>query len=141
MTRTDRLYALVEELRAVAPRPLTVAALARRLEVGERTVQRDLKALTETGVPVYSVTGRGGGTAGLLTAQGRWYLLAWCRARNAPRGFRFDRIQAAVPMGEAAPQRELADMLGSAAAGAAPPPAIDSLVPGAGSPWPLSVAP
>lgn len=219
----------------MAPRPLTVAVLARRLEVGERTVQRDLKTLTETGVPVYSVTGRGGGwyidpamtlspigfttreacavaaalaaadssapfsdgaraamrkiaaslsgqvstdvhnlasqlvalpsridptvraaveravterevlrlryldaneraserevePAGLLTAQGRWYLLAWCRARSAPRGFRLDRIQAAVSTGDAAPRRELADMLGSAAAGAVPPPAIDSLV-------------
>ncbi len=61
MTRTDRLYALMEELRAAAPRPVTVPALARRLEVSERIVQRDLKALAETGAPVYSATGRGGG--------------------------------------------------------------------------------
>ncbi|WP_322748838.1 MULTISPECIES: helix-turn-helix transcriptional regulator [unclassified Frankia] len=234
MTRTDRLYALVEELRAAAPRPLTVSTLARRLEVSERTVQRDLKAMTETGVPIYSASGRGGGwyidsamtlppinftsrealavaaalaaaessapfsdgargamrkiaaslsgqvsiaahdlaaqivampsridptvrTAveravterevlwlsyldaneqaserevepiGLLTAQGRWYLLAWCRVRRASRGFRLDRIQAAAPTGRPAPRRVLADMLGSAAAGAATPPVLDSL--------------
>ncbi|MET8755732.1 HTH domain-containing protein, partial [Streptomyces sp. NPDC004667] len=61
MNRTVRLYALVEELRAVAPRPMTVAALAARFEVSARTVQRDLQALMETGVPVRTTTGRGGG--------------------------------------------------------------------------------
>ncbi|EIV94605.1 YafY family protein [Frankia sp. QA3] len=235
MTRTDRLYALMEELRAVAPRPVTVPALARRLEVSERTVQRDLKALAETGAPVYSATGRGGwsvdpamtlppigftpgealavaaalaaaegsapfadGTrgamrkiaallsgqarveahelaaqivalpsridpavrdaveraltrrevlslsyldaggrtserevepAGLLTTEGRWYLVAWCRLRRAPRGFRLDRIRGAAPTGQAAPRRELADLLGSAAAGAVTPAVLDSLAP------------
>ncbi|MER7080933.1 helix-turn-helix transcriptional regulator, partial [Saccharopolyspora kobensis] len=61
MNRTARLYALVEELRAVAPRPLTVAVLAARFEVSTRTVQRDLQALLETGVPVRTTSGRGGG--------------------------------------------------------------------------------
>ncbi len=56
-----RLYALVEDLRAVAPRPLTVAALATRFEISTRTVQRDLQTLLETGVPVRSIPGRGGG--------------------------------------------------------------------------------
>ncbi|CAJ59215.1 MULTISPECIES: helix-turn-helix transcriptional regulator [Frankia] len=236
MTRTDRLYALMEELRAVAPRPVTVPVLARRLEVSERTVQRDLKALAETGAPVYSATGRGGGwsvdpamtlppigftpgealavaaalaaaegsapfadgirgamrkiaaslsgqalveahelaaqivalpsrldptvrgavewaltrrevlslsyldaggrtserevePAGLLAAEGRWYLVAWCRLRRAPRGFRLDRIRAAAPTGQAAPRRELADLLGSAATGAVTPAVLDSLAP------------
>ncbi|MGW4007640.1 HTH domain-containing protein [Streptomyces sp. KPB2] len=49
MNRTPRLYALVEELRAAAPRTLTVAALAARFEVSTRTVQRDLQALMEAG--------------------------------------------------------------------------------------------
>ena len=63
MNRTDRLYALVEELRAAAPRHRTVRVLAERLEVSERTVQRDLQALLAAGVPVRAVPGRGGGWA------------------------------------------------------------------------------
>ncbi|AYG82750.1 hypothetical protein DWB77_04937 [Streptomyces hundungensis] len=61
MNRTARLYALVEELRAAAPRPLTVPALATRFEVSTRTVQRDLQILMRTGVPVRAIPGRGGG--------------------------------------------------------------------------------
>ncbi|MEU8693200.1 HTH domain-containing protein [Streptomyces sp. NPDC048665] len=52
MKRTARLHALVGELRAAAPRLLTVAALAARFETSTRTVQRDLQALMEAGVPV-----------------------------------------------------------------------------------------
>jgi predicted DNA-binding transcriptional regulator YafY len=40
---------------------LTVAELARRLEVSARTVQRDLEAMSLAGVPVYPTRGRGGG--------------------------------------------------------------------------------
>ncbi len=237
MNRTSRLYALVEELRASAPRPLTVAALAARFEVSTRTVQRDLQALMESGVPVRAIPGRGGGwtidpamtlppihftaaeasalaaalaaadasapyagvartayqkivasmtgpaataarelaarivalpartdtavraaveqaltdsmalrlsyvdaagresdrvvePAGLLTADGRWYLIAWCRTRRAGRGFRLDRIAAAAPIGEQAQPHDLAELLlGSAAAGAVRPPALASLTP------------
>lgn len=228
MNRTGRLYALVEELRAAAPRPVTVAALAARLEVSRRSVQRDLKTLLEAGVPVRTAPGRHGGwsidptmtlppirftpdeasaltlalaavdgtfpfataarsarlklaaslhgpaaeaahrlstriaalpahidpavraaieqaldnarvvhlryidatgaettrdiePAGLLTAGGRWYLIGWCRTRQAPRGFRLDRIAAARTTGEPAPPRELADLLDSAAASATRP--------------------
>ncbi|SEF73158.1 proteasome accessory factor B [Nonomuraea solani] len=235
MNRTARLYALVEELRAAVPRPLTVGALATRFEVSGRTVQRDLQALMETGVPVRSIPGRGGGwsidpgmtlppirftadeasaltaalaaagaatpyagaartaaqkiaasmagpasaaaqelaarivalpargdsairtaveralagnlvlrlsytdatgresdrvvePAGLLTADGRWYLIAWCRTRRAGRGFRLDRIAAAAPTGEQARPHELTELLlGSVAAGAARPAALASL--------------
>ncbi|HET6954032.1 MAG TPA: WYL domain-containing protein [Acidimicrobiales bacterium] len=63
MNRTDRLYALVEELRAVAPRPRTARHLAARFEVSVRTVERDLGALMEAGVPIYATPGRGGGYA------------------------------------------------------------------------------
>ncbi|MCQ8828175.1 helix-turn-helix transcriptional regulator [Streptomyces malaysiensis] len=237
MNRTARLYALVEELRAAAPRPLTVATLAARFEIGTRTVQRDLQALMETGVPVRTTTGRGGGwsidpkmtlppihftadeaaaltaalaaagasapyagaartaaqkiaasmtgpasaaarelaarivalptrtdsevraaveqaltdntvlrlsytdaagresnrivePAGLLTAEGRWYLIAWCRTRRAGRGFRLDRITTAAPTGEQAQPHVLTDLLlGSSAAGAVPPAALASLTP------------
>ncbi|RKN44014.1 helix-turn-helix transcriptional regulator [Streptomyces hoynatensis] len=228
MNRTARLYALVEELRAAAPRPRTVAALAARFEVAGRTVQRDLQALMQAGVPVRAVTGRGGGwsidpemtmppvrftpeeaaavavalaaagagapfasaartaaqklaastsppasqaarelaarivalpaqtdpavraaveealtgnavlrlsyvdaagrpservvePAGLLTAGGRWYLIAWCRTRRAGRGFRLDRVLAAAPTGERGRSHDLAALLrGSVAEGAAP---------------------
>lgn len=235
MNRTARLYALVEELRAVAPRPLTVAALAARFEVSTRTVQRDLQVLMETGVPVRTMPGRGGGwtidpqmtlppihftsdeasalaaalaaagastpyagaartavqkiaasmtgpasaaaqklaarivtlpspadstvraaveqalttntvlrlsyvdatgresdrvvePAGLLTADGRWYLIAWCRMRQAGRGFRLDRITAAAPTTERAQTHDLTELLrGSAAADAVRPTTLASL--------------
>ncbi|MCP2342293.1 helix-turn-helix transcriptional regulator [Actinomadura rupiterrae] len=61
MNRTDRLYALVEELRAVAPRPRTVPWLAARFEVSVRTVQRDLQALMGTSVPLRCEPGPRGG--------------------------------------------------------------------------------
>ncbi|MEV5375886.1 YafY family protein [Streptomyces nondiastaticus] len=240
MNRTTRLYALVEELRAAAPRPLTVAALAARFEVSTRTMQRDLQALMETGVPVRTTPGRGGGwsidpemtlppirftadeasavavalaaidvcapyagaartaaqkitasmtgpasaaasklaarivtlsslsspsesttriaveqalttntvlrlsyvdatgreservvePAGLLTAGGRWYLIAWCRTRQAGRGFRLDRITAATPTTEQAQPHDLTELLrGSVAADAVQPSALASLTP------------
>ncbi|MFG2790102.1 helix-turn-helix transcriptional regulator [Streptomyces sp. NPDC048419] len=237
MNRTARLYALVEELRAAAPQPLTVAALAVRFEVSTRTVQRDLQALMGTGVPVRTTPGRGGGwsidpamtlppihftaeeasalavalaatdvfapyagaartaaqkivasmtgpasaaaqelatrivalpapsdaavrtaveqalttntvlrlsytdaagresdrivePAGLLTADGRWYLIAWCRTRLAGRGFRLDRITAATPTTEQAHPRNLTELLrGSAAADAVQPTTLAPFTP------------
>ncbi|WP_329395325.1 helix-turn-helix transcriptional regulator [Streptomyces melanogenes] len=237
MNRTARLYALVEELRAAAPRPVTVAALAARFDVSTRTVQRDLQILMDTGVPARSIPGRGGGwsidpemtlppihftadeasaltaalaaadastpyagaartaaqkiaasmtgpvsaaaqelaarivalpprtdarirtaveqaltnnmvlrlsytdaagqesnrvvePAGLLTADGRWYLIAWCRTRRAGRGFRLDRIAAAAPTGEQAQPHDLTELLlGSTAADAVRPTALSSLTP------------
>lgn len=61
MTRTDRLYALVEELRAVAPRPRSARWLAERFEVSSRTIERDLSALQQSGVPIWAEPGRTGG--------------------------------------------------------------------------------
>src|SRR4030095_12440182 len=61
MNRTDRLYALVEELRATAPRPRSAQRLAERFEVAVRTIQRDLLALQEAGVPIWATPGPGGG--------------------------------------------------------------------------------
>jgi len=42
-------------------RSATAAELARELEVSERTVYRDIAALTDAGVPVWTEPGRGGG--------------------------------------------------------------------------------
>jgi predicted DNA-binding transcriptional regulator YafY len=61
VNRTDRLYALVEELRAVAPRPMSVRRLAQRFEVSSRTIERDLSALQSSGVPIWAEPGRTGG--------------------------------------------------------------------------------
>ncbi|WIM97965.1 YafY family protein [Actinoplanes oblitus] len=61
MNRTDRLYAIVEELRAVAPRPRSARWLADRFEVSTRTVERDIAALQQSGTPVYAEPGRTGG--------------------------------------------------------------------------------
>ena len=68
MRRTDRLYALVEELRARAPRPVSRNTLADALEVTPRTVARDILSLQQAGVPIWSQRGRGGGYA----IESRW---------------------------------------------------------------------
>ncbi|WP_255579189.1 HTH domain-containing protein [Cryobacterium sp. PAMC25264] len=49
MNRTDRIYAIVEELRAIAPRPRSATWLAHRFEVSTRTVERDISALSRPG--------------------------------------------------------------------------------------------
>jgi predicted DNA-binding transcriptional regulator YafY len=61
VNRTDRLYALVEELRACAPRRRSARELASLYEVSARTIERDLGALQEAGVPIYADAGRAGG--------------------------------------------------------------------------------
>jgi len=63
VNRTDRLYALVDELRAVAPRARTARQMAARFEVSVRTIERDLGALQQAGVPIYATPGPGGGYA------------------------------------------------------------------------------
>jgi predicted DNA-binding transcriptional regulator YafY len=45
MNRIDRLYALVEELRAAEPRGRTARQLAEHFELSIRTIERDLSAL------------------------------------------------------------------------------------------------
>jgi predicted DNA-binding transcriptional regulator YafY len=61
MNRTDRLYAIVEALRARAPRTIRASELASRFGVTTRTIERDLLALQETGVPIWAQPGPGGG--------------------------------------------------------------------------------
>lgn len=61
MNRTERLYAIVEELRAVAPRPRSARWLADRMEVSSRTLERDISALQQAGNPIWAEPGRSGG--------------------------------------------------------------------------------
>jgi predicted DNA-binding transcriptional regulator YafY len=47
----------------------------------------------------------------LLARSGRhWFLVAWCRERQAIRWFREDRIESAEITGETAPKRDLTDL-------------------------------
>jgi predicted DNA-binding transcriptional regulator YafY len=61
--RADRLLSIMMLLQARGK--LTAQALAGELEVSERTIYRDIEALSMAGVPVYSESGPGGGV-GLL---------------------------------------------------------------------------
>src|ERR1700753_105237 len=57
--RAGRLLSLVSILSREGR--TTASALARRLEVSERTILRDLEVLSGSGIPVYAVRGPGGG--------------------------------------------------------------------------------
>lgn len=220
MNRTDRLHAVVLELRAAGGRGRTGRWLAARLEVSEQTVKRDVAALQQAGHPIWAQAGPGGGyvldaaaalpplnftaaeaaavalalsavptlpfaadgrsalgkvlaamppaerdratelagrlrtraragsarpavarvldeavrqrtvialtyrdaegsvtrravePAALATTNGHWYLLGFCRLRDAPRWFRIDRIRAAHPTAETAPWHDPAVVFG-----------------------------
>lgn len=51
----------MEELRARSPRMVRAIELATRFEVSTRTIERDLLALQEAGVPIWTRPGPGGG--------------------------------------------------------------------------------
>jgi predicted DNA-binding transcriptional regulator YafY len=59
--RADRLLSIMLLLQLY--RRLTAGELARRLEVSERTIHRDMEALSTAGVPVTALRGSGGGWA------------------------------------------------------------------------------
>ena len=61
MNRTDRLYAIREELRRAGPRGRTAEQLAATFETSIRTVKRDISALQTSGFPVWARLGRTGG--------------------------------------------------------------------------------
>src|SRR6266436_429756 len=57
--RADRLLTLLMLLQT--RKKVTAQTLAKRLEVSERTIYRDLEALGSAGIPVYAERGPGGG--------------------------------------------------------------------------------
>ncbi len=59
--RADRLLSILLLLQA--HRRMTAGDLARRLEVSQRTIHRDMEALAMAGIPVYAERGAGGGWA------------------------------------------------------------------------------
>lgn len=61
MKRSERLHALSEELRRSGSRGRTAAGLANDFGVSVRTIKRDLDALENTGLPIWSRPGPGGG--------------------------------------------------------------------------------
>ena len=61
-----------------------------------------------------------------VVAQGpHWYLVAWCRLRQETRAFRTDRIERALPTGEAAPEYDLEGLVPAFPDPAARAPAAD----------------
>ena len=71
--RADRLLSIVLLLQA--HRQLSSRALAKRLEVSERTIHRDMEALSISGIPVVALRGSNGG----------WSLLGEYRRQYEPR--------------------------------------------------------
>src|SRR5690606_15327079 len=61
VNRTERLYAVAEELRRAGPTGTTGARLAAALEVSERTIKRAVAALQQAGLTVWAQPGPGGG--------------------------------------------------------------------------------
>lgn len=61
MKRSERLHALSEMLRRSGVRGVSADRLAREFSVSVRTVKRDLDALENSGAPVWSRPGPGGG--------------------------------------------------------------------------------
>lgn len=61
MKRTERLHALSESLRRRGSRDCSAERLAREFGVSVRTIKRDLAALENSGAPVWSRPGPGGG--------------------------------------------------------------------------------
>ncbi len=67
--RIERLYAISDRLRRAAPGIVPARQLAEELGVTRRTIERDLAALRNAGVPLYGQPGRGGGSASLARSK------------------------------------------------------------------------
>jgi predicted DNA-binding transcriptional regulator YafY len=136
MNRTDRLYGIVEDLRAAAPQRRSARQLAQRYEVSMRTIERDISALQQVGVPIYADTGRRGGYAidpartlpplNFTPAEAVAVSVALRRATDSPfaraAGSALRKIMAAMPAQEALAARELAGRVGFLTSVAEPQP-------------------
>jgi predicted DNA-binding transcriptional regulator YafY len=134
VNRTDRLYALVEELRAVAPRPRSARWLAGRFEVSARTVERDISALQQSGAPIYAEPGRAGGycidkartlpPVNITPGEAVAMAVALQRLDGTPfqatAATALRKLTAAMQTGDAAAARELAGRVHLVAGGPAP---------------------
>ncbi len=126
VNRTDRLYGIVEDLRAAAPLRRSARQLATRYEVSVRTIERDISALQQVGVPIYADTGRRGGYAidpsrtlpplNFTPAEAVAMSVALRQAGGSPfaraAGSALRKIMAAMPDHEASAARELAGRVG-----------------------------
>lgn len=126
VNRTDRLYGIVEDLRAAAPLRRSARQLAQRYEVSVRTIERDISALQQVGVPIYADTGRRGGYAidpartlpplNFTPAEAVAMSVALRQAGGSPfaraAGSALRKVMAAMPAHEATAARELAGRVG-----------------------------
>jgi predicted DNA-binding transcriptional regulator YafY len=142
MNRTDRLYGLVEDLRAVAPLRRTARQLAERYEVSVRTIERDISALQQVGVPIYADTGRRGGYAidpamtlpplNFSPAEAVAVSVALRQATGSPfaraAGSALRKIMAAMPTHDASAARELAGRVGFLESALTEPSAIPLII-------------
>ncbi|MGB3440749.1 MAG: YafY family protein [Actinophytocola sp.] len=136
MNRTDRLYGIVEELRAAAPLRRSARQLAARYEVSVRTIERDISSLQQVGVPIWADTGRRGGYAidpartlpplNFSPAEAVAVSVALRRMTGTPfaqaAASALRRMMAAMPANEATAARELAGRVGFLGPVIEPPP-------------------
>lgn len=147
VNRTERLYALVEELRASAPRRRSARELAAHYEVSVRTIERDISALQQAGVPVFADVGRLGGYTidpamtlpplNLTPSEAVAIAVALRQADLGPFGRAgqeaIRKILAVMAPGDAAPTQQLAArvrFLGAASAGGPDQPPTATAIPG-----------
>jgi predicted DNA-binding transcriptional regulator YafY len=117
---TDGRAALEKVLAVLEPDPVRRAELlATSEDAGRSAAMRSVveQAVTRQRVLVLEYRdGRGSASRRevepqLLARSGRhWFLVAWCRERQAVRWFREDRIEIVEPTGETAPRRDLGDL-------------------------------
>lgn len=126
MNRTDRLYGIVEDLRAAAPLRRSARQLATRYEVSVRTIERDISALQQVGVPIWADIGRRGGYAidpartlpplNFTPAEAVAVSVALRQVAGSPfaraASSALRKIMAAMPAEEATATRELAGRVG-----------------------------
>lgn len=112
--RADRLLALLMLLQTRGR--MTAAALADELEVSERTIYRDIDALSAAGVPVYAERGPGGGVSlmdhyrtqltGMTDHELRALFMLSIPSPLADLGLRDDLRGALLKLAAAMPERE-----------------------------------